>query len=92
MLIVVQEGLSCVSQQQIQYRFTVIVSEKFKLNFKPSGAEASILQKNCINTIAADALALCIARLSVALVLTIQDKLFLVFQEEGFQLPDAHEC
>ena len=40
-----------------------------------------------VNTMAVDALASCIARSSVTMVLTMQDKWVLVFHKEGFQLP-----
>ena len=36
------------------------------------------------NTMASDALASCVARSSAAMVLTMEDKWFLVFEEKGF--------
>ena len=36
---------------------------------------------------AADALALCVTMLSSTMILTMQDKLIIVFHKEGFKLP-----
>ena len=55
--------------------------------FNLLGAEARILQ-NWVNIIAADALAPCTARSSVAMILTVLDDWFLVFHEEGFEIDE----
>ena len=52
----------------------------------PSGAETRIFLKNKINTMAADALAMQVARASAAMVLTMSYKQTLVFHEENFQI------
>ena len=52
----------------------------------PSGAENWIYQKNQVNTMAVDDLAPCIARSSASMVLTMQEKLVLIFYGEGFPL------
>ena len=51
------------------------------------GAEIVIFWDNQVNTIAADALATCVARSSAAMILIMQDKQVLVIHEERFQLP-----
>ena len=50
-------------------------------------AEAVIFLDNEVNTMAADALAPCIARSLAALALIVWDKWAFVFHKEGFQLP-----
>ena len=47
---------------------------------------SQIYQEKYVNTIAADALAPCVARLSAAMVLTIKD---LCLHQKGFQLPTS---
>ena len=60
---------------------------------KRSGVETRIFWDNWVNTctIAADNLAPCDARSSVAMILIVQDKLVLVFHKEVFQLPAPPE-
>ena len=55
------------------------------LSFNPSGVGTRIFKENWVNTMAADALAPCIARSSAAMVLTLQDKQ--VSHKAGFLLP-----
>ena len=55
----------------------------------PSVAETRIFSANLVNTMTADALAPCIARTSTAMILILQDKRVVVFQEGGLHLP-AH--
>ena len=53
----------------------------------PFSAETGILQDKWVDTMAADALAPCVARASASMVLTMQDKQLLVFHKERFQRP-----
>ena len=61
----------------------VVISELTLL----SGAANRIFWTNWVNTMAADALAPCIARSSATMVLTVQGKWIFVFHEDEFQLP-----
>ena len=56
------------------------------------GADTRMFHADYVNTMAADALAPCVARASAATVLTLYDKLVLAFHEEGFQLPAHSLC
>ena len=51
-----------------------------------AAAEIGLFLDNQVNTIIADALAPCIARLSATIVWTLQNKQILVIGKEGFQL------
>ena len=52
--------------------------------------ETGVIHDTCVNTMAADALAT--QEASAAVVLTVQDKGVLVFQEDGFQPPAPFQC
>ena len=57
------------------------------------GVEIRIFWMNVINNMAADALATCVTRSFVDILLTVDNKQFLVFHEEGFQQPaPSHYC
>ena len=57
-----------------------------------SGAESRISQDYSVNTMAANALAPCVARLSATMVSIMQIKQVLVFHEEGFQHVASFQC
>ena len=52
----------------------------------PSGVKAGIFRDNKVNTIAADALATCIVRITVTMVLTVKDEQVLVFHEIKYKM------
>ena len=55
-----------------------------------AGTEAGIYRENKVNTMAADALALCITRASAAMVLTVRYTGFVFY--EGIQSPVPFHC
>ena len=57
-----------------------------------TGDGTRIFRENWVNTIAADALAPCVARSSAAMALTMQDKQILVFHKAGFLLSVPCKC
>ena len=68
----------------LMYYIEYLYSHQRLINY--FGAETGIFLGNYVNTMAADALATCVARSSATMVLTTQDKQVLVFHEEGLQL------
>ena len=58
----------------------------------PSGAAMLIFQHNLVSTVAPDALAPGVTKSPATLVLTLQNKLVLVFHDEVFQLPSISQC
>ena len=57
-----------------------------------SHALSRMLQKNFLNTMAADVQAPCISRSSTARVFTVQDKQFLIPHNKGFQMSVLYPC
>ena len=57
-----------------------------------SGAETRILHENEVNTLAADALAPCVARSSAAMLFNVHNRWVLIFHEEGVQPAVPSQC
>ena len=62
------------------------------LFINPSGAKTGIIHENLVNTIAADALAPCVARSSAAMLLIMWDHQVLVFDEQEFLVLVPSRC
>ena len=58
----------------------------FSIN--PVSADTTKFQARSANTMAADVLSPCIARSSATMLLSVQNKEVLIFQDGGFQPPD----
>ena len=62
------------------------------VNVNHSRCVFGIFRENYVDTMAADGLAPCVAKSSEPRELTVQDKRFLIFHEEGFQRPLPNQC
>ena len=72
------------------FPFDDIIMTHWKID--ATDAASPVFLDNKVNSIPADALALCISKPSASMVFIMQDKLALVFQEEGFQQPVPSQC
>ena len=61
-------------------------------NINPECVGTKLIRSNRVNNMVADALALSVARLLAAMMLTMWNRQVLVLHGEGFQLPAPCQC